>query len=76
MEKVLDKELGHLPLAPVGPEQVTQCLRPLVSPSKKPKNSRVVDKSFNFTRILLLQELNGLDFLGGPVIKNPPAGLP
>ena len=76
MEKVLDKESGHLPLAPVGPEQVTQRLRPLVSPSKKQKHSRVVDKSFSFIRILLLQELKGLDFLGGPVIENPPAGLP
>ena len=76
VEKVLDKESGHLPLAPVGPEQVTQRLRPLVSPSKKQKHSRVVDKSFSFIRILLLQELKGLDFLGGPVIENPPAGLP
>ena len=37
VEKVLDKESGHLPLAPVGPEQVTQCLRPPVSPSNEQK---------------------------------------
>lgn len=43
---------------------------------KKAKKQQGGRQSFNFTRILLLQELNGLDFLGGPVIKNPPAGLP
>ena len=59
VEKVLDRESGHPPLAPVGPEQVTRPLWTPVSSSKKQKQSGIVNRSFNFTRILL-QELNGL----------------